>query len=393
MKALCWQGVNRLSVERVPDPELLSPGDAIIRVHLSSVCGSDLHLLDGYVPSMRAGDIIGHEFLGEVLEVGAEVEHLQPGQRVVVCSIIGCGDCYYCKHDAWSLCDNSNPKPHLLEEAYGHAGAGIFGYSHGFGGYAGSHAELIRVPYADHNCFPVPEGLSDEAALFCSDALPTGYMAADLAHIEGGDVVAVWGCGGVGLMAIRSAYLLGAEQVIAIDRYPERLALARHYGATTLDYTEVDVLGELAEMTGGRGPDSCLDCVGMEAHSPGLDYAYDRTKQFLRLQTGRPTVLRQAFLACRKGGTVSIVGVYGGFLDKFPLGAAMNKGLTLRMGQQHGQRYIPRLLEDVAAGKIDTARLLTHRLSLEDGVAGYGIFKYKRDGCIRTVFDPRLALT
>ncbi|MDI1480787.1 zinc-dependent alcohol dehydrogenase [Polyangium sp. y55x31] len=389
MQALCYQGVNRVGVETVPDPELLGPHDAILRVTMSSVCGSDLHLLDGYVPTMRHGDIIGHEFIGEVIEVATEVKKIRPGMRVVVDSIIGCGHCFFCQSEQYSLCDNTNPEPEFTDKLYGYPTAGIYGYSHAFGGFAGSHATYVRVPFADTNAFEVPEGLPDERVLFASDALPTGYMGADLCNIQPGDVVAVWGCGGVGQMAILSAYLLGAERVIAIDRFPERLAMARdRAGAEILDYEQVDVREALREMTGGRGPDACIDCVGMEAHGTGIDYAYDRVKQAVRLETDRPTVLRQAILACRKGGTVSIMGVYGGFVDKFPMGAAMNKGLTLKMGQQHGQRYIPRLLEHIRKGELDPSYLITHRARLADGQQAYDTFKEKRDGCMRVVFTP-----
>jgi threonine dehydrogenase-like Zn-dependent dehydrogenase len=389
VKALCYQGVGRLEVETVPDPGLLGPHDAIVRVTMSSVCGSDLHLLNGYVPTMRQGDIIGHEFVGEVVEVASEVRKIRPGDRVVVGSIIGCGHCHYCQNELWSLCDNTNPKPELVEKLYGYATAGIFGYSHAFGGFAGSHATYVRVPLADANAFVVPDGLPDDKVVFASDALPTGYMGADLCGIRPGDVVAVWGCGGVGQMAIRSAFLLGAERVIAIDRIPERLAMAEERGgAEVLDYERVDVREALREMTGGRGPDACIDAVGMEAHGTGIDAAYDRVKQAVRLETDRPTALRQAILACRKGGTVSIMGVYGGFVDKFPMGAAMNKGLTLRMGQQHGQKYIPRLLEHIRRGELDPSFLITHRASLAEGQSSYETFKEKRDGCVRVVFTP-----
>lgn len=389
MKALCYEGVGRVGMETMPDPTLLGPHDAIVRVTMSSVCGSDLHLLDGYVPTMKQGDIIGHEFIGEVVEVATEVKKLKEGDRVVVDSIIGCGHCYFCQKDLWSLCDNTNPSGTLLDAAYGYTTAGIYGYSHAFGGFAGSHATYVRVPFADENAFLVPDGMPDEKVVFASDALPTGYMGADLCGIEPGDVVAVWGCGGVGQMAIRSAFLLGAERVIAIDRIPERLAMAAEKGgAEVLDYEQVDVRDALREMTGGRGPDACIDCVGMEAHGTGIDYAYDRVKQAMRLETDRPTALRQAILACRKGGTVSIMGVYGGFVDKFPLGAAMNKGLTLKMGQQHGQRYIPRLLDHIQKGEIDPSYLVTHRFGLEDGQKAYEMFKDKQDGCIRAVFTP-----
>lgn len=389
MRALCWEGINDLAVERLPDPGLVNPHDVVARVLLSSVCGSDLHLLGGYVPTMRAGDIIGHEFLAEVVETGDAVGNLRPGDRVVVSSIIGCGECFFCKHDEWSLCDNSNPNVGLLDAAYGHGGSGIFGYSHAFGGYAGSHAEYIRIPFAQRGAFKVPEALTDEQALFCSDAFPTGYMAAEMCDIEPGDTVAVWGCGGVGQMAIQSAWLLGAERVIAIDRIPERLEMASQHGqADVLNYEHVDIVEALDDLTGGRGPDRCIDAVGMESHGTGLSYKYDKVKQSVRLTTDRTNVLRQAIYACRKGGTVSVVGVYGGLIDKFPMGAAMNKALTLRMGQMHGQRYIPRLLEHVAEGKVDPTFLLTHRWPLEHGPQGYEMFKNKTDRCVRVVFDP-----
>ena len=391
MKALCWNGVNDLRVERVPDPALLNPHDVIVKVRLSSVCGSDLHLLDGYVPTMQPGDIIGHEFLGEVVEKGKDVLRLNRGDRVVAVSIIGCGKCWYCQHEEYSFCDNTNPHPHYEEAAYGHAGAGIFGYSHAFGGYAGSHAEYVRVPFADTNCFRVPEGVSDEQAVFVSDAAPTGYMAADMAGIKGGDVVAVWGCGGVGQMAIRSAFLMGAEQVIAIDRYPDRLKAAQmRAGAEPLDYTRVDIYDALMAMTGGRGPDVCIDAVGMEADGfdTGVQYWYDKAKQLTGLESDRSAVLRQMIQCCRKGGTLSIVGVYGGLIDKFPMGAAMNKGLTFRMGQQHGQRYAPRLFEHIGKGELDPSYLLTHKWSLDDAPRGYRMFKEKVDNCMRVAFTP-----
>ncbi len=381
--------MNDLRVERVPDPSILNPQDAIVRVIMSSVCGSDLHLLDGYVPSMKAGDIIGHEFIGEVVEVGAGVKKLKKGDRVVVGSIIGCGGCEFCQTDQWSLCDNSNPNPEITEKAYGYPTAGIFGYSHAFGGYAGSHAELVRVPFAETGSFKLPEGLPDESLVFVSDAFPTGFMAADMCGIAPGDTVAVWGAGGVGQMAIQSAYLLGAGRVIAIDRFKDRLEKAKTHGkAEVLNYEEVDVLEALKEMTGGRGPDRCIDAVGMEAHTTGIEQYYDKAKQTLRMQTGRPAVLRQAIMACRKGGTVSIVGVYGGLLDKFPMGAAMNKALTFRMGQMFAQKYIPQLLEVVAEGRVDPSYLLTHKWTLDQGPEGYKMFKEKTDNCMRVVFTP-----
>ena len=389
MKAVCYNGIGDLRTERVPDPSILNPKDAIIRVILSSVCGSDLHLLNGYVPTMREGDIIGHEFMGEVVETGSEVKQLQKGDRVVVCSILGCGECQYCKDTNWSLCDNSNPHAWIPEKAYGDSPAGILGYSHAFGGYAGSHADYIRVPFADRGCFVIPEGLPDEAAVFASDAMPTGFMAADLADIQPGNIVAIWGCGGVGQMAIQSAFLLGASRVIAIDREPERLRMAKEIsGAEVLDFSKVDIHEALRELTGGRGPDRCIDCVGMEAVSEGLDYYYDKAKQYVRLESDRPIVLREAIMACRKGGTVSIVGVYGGLIDSVPMGAAMNKALTFRMGQQHGQRYIPRLLEHLQKGQLNSSFLLTHKMSLDEGMKGYDLFNKKET--MRVVFAPGL---
>ncbi len=389
MRALCWNGINDLSVETVPDPEIVNPRDAIIKVTMSTTCGSDLHFIDGYLPTMRAGDVIGHEFMGEVVEVGPEVKKVKKGERVVVPSFIGCGHCWYCEHDLWSLCDNTNPNAALQEPVLGYPTAGIYGYTHAFGGYAGSHAQYIRVPHADNDCFAVPDGLKDEQALFMSDAGPTGYMGADFCNIQPGDTIAVWGCGGVGLMAQQSAYLLGAERVIAIDRFPERLQMAHdNAGAETINYMATDSVVEvLKEMTGGRGLDACIDAVGMEAHGPGIQYAYDRAKQALRLQTDRGQALREAILACRKGGTLSILGVYG-LMDKFPIGLIMNKGLTVRSAQQHGQKYVPRLLAHASKGELDPSYLITHKMSLEDGARGYDMFKHKQDGCVRVAFQP-----
>lgn len=389
MRALTWQAPNKLQVDTVPDPSILNPRDVILRVIMSSVCGSDLHLLGGYVPAMKPGDIIGHEFLGEVVETGSAITDFAKGDRVVSISIIGCGDCEYCKRSDFSCCDNSNPKPQITDLVYGQPCAGIIGYSHAFGGYPGSHATYVRVPYADVNLFKVPDGVSNEQAVFVSDAAPTGYFAADIAGIEAGDTVAVWGCGGVGQMAIRSAYLLGAERVIAIDRFTDRLELAeRRAGAITINYTTTDVHEALLELTGGRGPDRCIDCVGMEAHGTQLDYAYDKTKQALRLHTERGTVLRQAIRACRKGGSVSVIGVYGGVLDKFPIGAIVNKALTLRSGQQPGQRYVGKLFEHIQNGELDPGYLLTHPMDLEESPKGYELFKRKSQNCMRAVFMP-----
>ena len=388
MRALTWQGVNELSVETVPDPTIVNPGDVVLKVRRSAVCGSDLHFLDGYIPTMRAGDIIGHEFLGDVVEVGAEVRGLAVGDRVVVPSFIGCGRCWHCTHDQWSLCDNSHPKPELSEMALGYPTGGIYGYTHAFGGYAGSHAEYVRVPYATHNCFTVPEGLGDDAAVFVSDAAPTGWMGADFAGIQPGDTVAVWGCGAVGLMAQNAARLMGAGRVIGIDLLPERLRLAEEVGSEPLDLGSVDSLQEaLRDLTGGRGPDSCIEAVGMEAHGRGVQGAYDRVKQALRLETDRATPLREAVLACRKGGTIAVIGVWG-VMDKFPMGAVMNKGLTIRSAQQHGQAYVPTLLAHAASGALRTDLLATHVMPLERGVEGYAMFKDKTDGCVRAVFTP-----
>ncbi|MBM7112007.1 zinc-dependent alcohol dehydrogenase [Archangium primigenium] len=389
MRALCWNGVNDLRVETVPDPVILHPQDVILRVTMSSVCGSDLHVIDGYVPTMKQGDILGHEFMGEVVETGAEVHRVKKGDRVVVPSFIGCGGCWYCEHDLWSLCDHTNPKPEVQREAFGYASAGIYGYTHAFGGYPGAHAQYVRVPYANHGCFRVPEGLRDEQVLFLSDAAPTAYMGAEFCNLHAGDVVAVWGAGAVGLLAMQSARLMGAERIIAIDRFPERLRLAREKaGAETLDYTQTDdVLEALRELTRGRGPDSCIDAVGMEAHGTGLEGLYDRAKQALHLHSDRGQALRQAIRACRKGGTLSILGVYG-VMDAFPIGAIVTKGLTVRSALQHGQAYVPRLLEHVRRGELDASYLATHRMSLEEAPRGYELFKKKEEGCIRAVFTP-----
>jgi len=389
VKALCWTGVDEVAVETVDDPRILNERDIIIRVRLSTTCGSDLHLLGGYIPTMRSGDVLGHEFMGEVVEVGSAVERHRVGDRVVVCSFIACGRCWYCRHELFSLCDNGNPNPGITETMWGSPIGGCFAYSHALGGFAGSHAEYVRVPYADQGAFPVPDGVSDLAALFASDAAPTGWTGADLAGITPGDTVAVWGAGGVGQMAARAAMLLGAEQVVVIDRIPERLAqVRRHIGADTLDYAQDEVLADLKERTGGRGPDVCIEAVGMEAHGTGPLHVNDQVKQQLRLQTDRPTALREAVYACRKGGSLFALGVFGGVVDKFPFGAVMNKGLTLRGAQQHGHRYIPTILDRIAAGDIQTEHLATHVLPLEEGPKGYAMFKDKEDGCVRAVFQP-----
>lgn len=389
MKALTWQGINTLGVETVDDPRIINSHDVIIRVSLTVTCGSDLHLIGGYIPTMRGGDVLGHEFVGEIVETGSSVRRHRVGDRVVVCSFISCGKCWYCRNELYSLCDNGNPNAAIAETLWGYAPGGCFGYSHAMGGWAGSHAEYIRVPYADVGAFPVPEGVSDERALFASDSVPTGWMGAHLGGVQPGDVVAVWGAGAVGQMAARAAVLLGAERVVVIDRLDNRLQQARtHAGAETLDYTKTQVLAELKKMTGGRGPDVCIEAVGMEAHGTGAGYLYDQAKQQLRLQTDRPTAVREAIQACRKGGSVFVLGVFGGVVDKFPLGALMNKGLTLRAAQQHGHRYIPMILERMAADEITTEHLATHTMPLEDGPKGYDMFKNKKDNCVRAVFRP-----
>jgi len=389
VKALCWEGINDVRVQDVPDPKIQNDQDLILKVGLSTACGSDLHLLTGYIPFMQAGDVIGHEFMGEVVEVGPGVTRHQPGDRVVVCSFIGCGQCYYCRHDLWSLCDNTNTNPGITQALWGADPGGVFGYSHAMGGFKGSHAEYVRVPFADHTAIPIPEGVDDMSALFASDSAPTGWMGADLGGVEPGDTVAVWGSGAVGQMAARAAQLLGAERVIVIDRFDYRLGQAeRTFGVETLNYERVDVGAALREATGGRGPDVCIEAVGCEAHSPGPQYLYDQVKSKLKLETDRPIAVREAIHNCRKGGSVFVLGVFSGMVDKFPLGALMNKGLTLRGAQQHGQRYIPMLLDRIAAGELATKHLATHVLPLEEGAKGYQLFKDKEDGCVRSVFRP-----
>ncbi|HYE65469.1 MAG TPA: zinc-dependent alcohol dehydrogenase [Pyrinomonadaceae bacterium] len=389
MKALCWYGKNDVRVETVPDPKILNPRDAIVRITLTAICGSDLHLYNGFIPTMEKGDILGHEFMGEVVEVGDAVKNLRQGDRVVVPFPISCGSCFFCKKDLWSLCDNSNPNAWMAEKLWGHSPAGIFGYSHMLGGYAGGQAEYVRVPFADVGPLKIPEGLSDEQVLFLTDIFPTGYMAAENCNIQPGDVVAVWGCGPVGQFAIKSARMLGAERVIAIDRFPERLRLAQEYGrAEILNYEEIDVFDALNEMTGGRGPDACIDAVGMEAHTPGVVGVYDRVKQAAMLETDRPQALREAMIACRKGGTVSVPGVYGGFLDKIPFGAVVNKALTIKSGQTHVHRYLRPLLERIQNGQIDPSFVITHRMRLTDAPTGYELFKRKEDTCIKVVLTP-----
>lgn len=390
MKAVCWYGKKDVRVDNVPDPEILNPRDAIIRITATAICGSDIHLYDGYIPTMQKGDILGHEFMGEVVEVGKEVKNLKKGDRVVVPFPISCGQCFFCQKELWSLCDNTNPNASMAELMYGFSGAGLFGYSHLFGGYAGGQAEYARVPFADVGPIKITDGLTDEQVLFLSDIFPTGYMAAESCNIQPGDTVAVWGCGPVGQFAVNSAYMLGAERVIAIDRIPERLNMAATYGkAETINYEQTDdLIEELKERTGGIGPDACIDAVGMEAHGTGIAAWYDLTKQTVGLETDRPTVLRQAIQACRKGGNVSIPGVYGGFIDKVPFGAAFAKGLTLKMGQTHVHKYLRPLLERIQRGDIDPSFIITHRMRLEDAPEGYETFVNKEDDCIKIVLKP-----
>lgn len=390
MKALVFHGSNNVSVDNVADPVIVDPGDIILRVTRTAICGSDLHLYDGYIPTTEEGDIFGHEFMGEVVETGRDVTRVSIGDRVAIPFAIACGHCFFCDQQLYSLCDNSNPNKEMAEKTYGFSPAAMFGYSHMFGGIQGGQAEFVRVPYADTGAFKLPEEIPDDKLLFLTDIFPTGYMAAENANIQPGGTVAVWGCGPVGQFAIQSAWMLGAGRVIAIDRFEERLEMAKAYGrADTINYEQVEsVIETLKEMTGGRGPDSCIDAVGMEAHGKGFAGAYDKAKQAVRLESDRPTALREVIQSCRKGGTVSVPGVYGGLIDKFPFGPAFNKGLTLKMGQTHVHRYMPLLLDKIVNGEIDPSFVITHRLRLEDAPWGYEIFKKKEDRCIKVVMTP-----
>ena len=387
MKANCWMGKKHVEVRDVPDPKILNQTDAIVRITSTAICGSDLHLYNGFVQPMMKGDVLGHEFMGEVVEVGRRVQKLKVGDRVVVPFTIACGNCWQCRHDNWSLCENSNPNAALAEKALGHAASGAFGYSHLTGGFAGGQAEFARVPFADVGPLKIDNGFSDEQVLFLSDILPTGYMGAEMCDITPGDTVAVWGCGPVGLFAILSAYLLGAERVIAIDRYDYRLEMARERcRAETVNYETVDSVSEtLIEMTAGRGPDACIDAVGLEAHGHGPAYLYDRTKQAVGLETDRPIALREAITACRNGGTISVIGVYGGLVDKFPLGTIMNRSLTIKSGQCHVHRYMRPLLSRIENGDIDPTLVITHLMPLSDAAKGYDIFLNKEDNCEKVV--------
>ena len=393
MKANCWYGKQDMRVVDVPDPNILNKKDAIVKVSSAAICGSELHLYNGFVPTMEQGDVMGHEFMGEIVEIGPEVKQRRVGDRVVVAFPISCGQCFFCKKELYSLCENTNPNAWMAEKFFGHSPAGIYGYSHLTGGFAGGQAEYVRVPFADVGTIKIENGFSDEQVLFLSDIFPTGYMAAEQCNIQPGDTIAIWGCGPVGQFAIRSAFLLGAERVIAIDRFPARLQMARDGGADTIDYEEIDyeetdVYDTLMQLTGGRGPDSCMDAVGLEAHMPGLLYYYDRIKQALMSESDRPIVLRQAIMACRNGGTVSIPGVYGGLIDKMPMGAVMNKALTIKTGQTHCQRYLKPLLDRIAHGDIDPSFVVTHRMKLADAPQGFDMFNRKQDGCIKIVMTP-----
>jgi threonine dehydrogenase-like Zn-dependent dehydrogenase len=390
MKAVCWMGKENMQVHDVPDPKILNPRDAIVRITSTCICGSDLHLYDGYVPTMEQGDIMGHEFMGEVVEVGHGVDKnkLKVGDRVVVPFTIACGNCFSCKEQLWSLCDNSNPNAWIAEKMMGYSPSGLFGYTHMLGGYSGGQAQYARVPFADIGPIKIPEGLRDEQVVFLSDIFPTGYMGAENCNIRPGDTVAIWGCGPVAQFAIRSAFMLGAGRVIAIDRVPERLQMAEAGGAETLNFEEVDILDALKDMTGNQGPDSCMDAVGMEASGHDPLYMLDRAKQAVRLTFDRLAVLRQCILACKKGGTVSVPGVYAGFDDKVPIGAFMNKGLTLKTGQTHMMRYMAPLLERVQRGEIDPSFVVTHRPSIDEAPEAYRMFRDKKDHCIKVVLDP-----
>jgi threonine dehydrogenase-like Zn-dependent dehydrogenase len=391
MRALTWHGKHDVRIETVPDPEIVNPRDVIIKVTSTAICGSDLHIYDSYIPTMHRGDILGHEPMGEVVEVGPGAAHkLKVGDRVVVPFVIACGKCFFCEKQQFSACDNSNPadKQDISEVAYGYPMSGLLGYSHMTGGYAGGQAEYLRVPFGDVGPIVIPDGLEDEKVLFLSDILPTGWMAAENCEIEPGDTVAVWGCGPVGLFAIQSALLMGAHRVIAIDHYPRRLELAKSMGAEIINYHDVKVREALMEMTGGIGPDACIDAVGMESHGFAIDNIMDAVKQATRLGTDRQHVLRETILACRKGGRVSVPGVYGGIGDKLPIGAFMQKGLTLKTGQTHVQKYLPTLLEMIGEGKVDTTFLISHIMSLEDGKDGYRRFHDEQNDTTKVILKP-----
>lgn len=391
MKAVCWMGTHKIAVENVPDPKILNPRDAIVRITSTAICGSDLHLYDGYIPTMEQGDILGHEFMGEVVEVGSKVdrERLKTGDRVVVPFIIACGNCFFCQHQLWSLCDNTNPNAWLAEKMMGYTPSGLFGYTHMMGGYAGGQAQYARVPCADVGPLKIPSGIPDEKVLFLSDIFPTGYMAAVNCDIQKGDTIAIWGCGPVAQFAIRSAFMIGAERVIAIDCIPERLELARKGGAEVIDFTQIDsIIETLRDMTGGRGPDACMDAVGLEATGHSLFFLIDRAKQTLRINMDRPEVFRQCILACRKGGTVSVPGVYASFADNIPIGALMNKALNIKTGQTHTMRYMRPLFERIERGEIDPSFVISHHVPIDRAPDMYRIFRDKLNHCTKVVLDP-----
>jgi threonine dehydrogenase-like Zn-dependent dehydrogenase len=389
MKALCWHGTNDVRIDRVPDPKIADPTDAIIRITSTAICGSDLHLFDGFMPTMQEGDVLGHEPMGIVEEVGSGVHKLKKGDRVVVPFCISCGQCWFCQKGLFSSCDTSNPNAAMARKAMGHSPAGLLGYSHMLGGFSGGQAEYLRVPYADVGPLKIESDLPDEKVLFLSDIFPTGYMAAENAEIEPGDTVAVWGCGPVAQFVIRSAWMFKAGRVIAIDRIADRLKMARAGKAETINFAEESVYDRLMDMTGGRGPDRCIDAVGCEAHAAGsIDAIYDKVKTAVMMGTDRAHALREAILCCRKGGTLSVPGVYIGFPDKIPFGALMNKGLTVKTGQTHMQRYMRPLLQKIERGEIDPSFVVTHRMPLERAPEMYKIFREKRDGCIKVVLKP-----
>ncbi|MBY4732303.1 zinc-dependent alcohol dehydrogenase [Cupriavidus pauculus] len=386
MKALCWHGKHDIRCDTVPDPAIEHPRDAIIKVTSCAICGSDLHLFDGFVPGMEKGDIMGHEFMGEVVEVGAENTRLKVGDRVVVPFTIICGECDQCRRGNFSVCERTNRNKSTADKVFGHATAGLFGYTHLTGGYAGGQAEFVRVPYADVAPVKIPDGVSDESVLFLGDILPTGWQAAAACEIQPEDIVAVWGAGPVGQFAILSAKIMGAQRVIAIDNVAERLAMAEQLGASPLNFDAVNVVEALNELTNGKGPDKCIDAVGLEAHATAsLDSVYDRIKQAVMLESDRPHVLREMMYVCRPAGILSVPGVYGGFVDKIPMGAVMNKGLTLRTGQTHVNRWTDDLLQRILDGQIDPTFIITHRVALEDGPAMYKTFRDKQDGCVKVV--------
>jgi threonine dehydrogenase-like Zn-dependent dehydrogenase len=390
MKAVCWMGKEKMQVHDVPDPKILNPRDAILKVTTTCICGSDLHLYDGFVPTMEQGDILGHEFMGEVVEVGSAIrqETLRVGDRVVVPFTIACGNCFACKDKLWSCCDNSNPNAWIAEKLMGYSPSGLFGYTHMLGGYAGGQAQYARVPFADVGPIKIPDGIPDEKVVFLSDIFPTGYMGAENCNIRNGDTVAIWGCGPVAQFAIRSCFMLGAGRVIAIDTIPERLQMAREAGAETLDFNQTNVVEALHDLTGNQGPDACMDVVGMEASGHGVLFAIDRAKQMARIQMDRPIVLRQAIMACKKGGTVSVPGVYAGLIDNLPMGAFMNKGLTMKTGQTHMMRYMEPLLKRVQEGQIDPSFVISHQLPLDSAPQAYRMFRDKQDQCTKVVLKP-----